>query len=450
MSTPISAIAISHPATNETARRRPFDMLSKMITVTTDTGLVKAIARPSAATSAISVPTHLTIATVDLSLRRGRNLTHLCHSGRKPPAYLGRAGTVARGNPQPQARWLSCRRFTYSRVRCNNRTAVAKIGVLVAVIGIAFALPARAHAVDHLVLDISPTRMAAAASVKTSKQERARLRQLARWRLDARIVGRDFYRSGDAEIFGVSLTRSFSNGHELHAFRAAPRQTVTFDGERGRLKARFGKTLAIDMEIVATAAPHAVEPALPCRGAFAEVAVRLRGTLVLRTGTRFFRTIHRARLSGVVNFNAGGVVDCTPQASTECGNSSTLSVSHGADAALLMSPDENGWTSLSIADRSAASATGYTWYHVMYALGSNPLSGQLPTIAAHLTGPLPIQGSGTFTAQQTSTDVDGACRSTSTTGTFDGTFRVRFAGWGLRTLRLSSADHATFREQRHG
>jgi len=424
VSTPISAIAISHPATNETARRRPFDMLSKMITVTTDTGLVKAIARPSAATSAISVPTHLTIATVDLSLRRGRNLTHLCHSGRKPPAYLGRAGTVARGNPQPQARWLSCRRFTYSRVRCNNRTAVAKIGVLVAVIGIAFALPARAHAVDHLVLDISPTRIAAAASVKTSKQERARLRQLARWRLDARIVGRDFYRSGDAEIFGVSLTRS--------------------------LKARFGKTLAIDMEIVATAAPHAVEPALPCRGAFAEVAVRLRGTLVLRTGTRFFRTIHRARLTGVVNFNAGGVVDCTPQASTECGNSSTLSVSHGADAALLMSPDENGWTSLSIADRSAASATGYTWYHVMYALGSNPLSGQLPTIAAHLTGPLPIQGSGTFTAQQTSTDVDGACRSTSTTGTFDGTFRVRFAGWGLRTLRLSSADHATFSEQRHG
>ena len=74
-----------------------------------------------------------------------------------------------------------------------------------------------------------------------------------------------------------------------------------------------------------------------------------------------------------------------------------------------MSPDENGWASLSIADRSAASA-GYTWYHVMYALGSNPLSGQLPTIAAQLAGPLPIQGSGTFSAQQTSTEMDGACR----------------------------------------
>jgi hypothetical protein len=326
---------------------------------------------------------------------------------------------------------------------------VAKIGVVVAAIGIAFALPARAHAVDHVVLDISPTRIATAASVKTSKQERARLRQLASWRLDGRIVGRDFYRPGDAEIFGVSLTRSFSNGHELHAFRAAPRQTVTFDGERGRLEARFGKTLVIAMEIVATRAPHPAEPPLPCRGAFAAVAVRLRGTFVLRSGTRFFRKIRSAGLTGVVNFNSGGVVDCTPPTSTECGNSSTLSVSKGADAALLMSPDENGWASLSIADRSAVSV-GYTWYHVMYALGSNPLSGQLPTIAAHLAGPLPIQGSGTFTAQQTSTEMDGACRSTSTAGTFAGTFRARFAGWGARTVRFSPADQARYSEQRHG
>jgi hypothetical protein len=325
---------------------------------------------------------------------------------------------------------------------------VAKIGVVVAAIGIAFALPARAHAVDHVVLDISPARIATAALVKTSKQERARLRQLASWRLDGRIVGRDFYRPDDAEIFGVSLTRSFSNGQELHAFRAAPRQTVTFDGERGRLEARFGKTLVIAMEIVATRAPHPAEPPLPCRGAFAAVAVRLRGTFVLRTGTRFFRTIRRTGLTGVVNFNSGGVVDCTPQSSTECESSSTLSVSQGADA-LLMSPDENGWASLSIADRSAASA-GYTWYHVMYALGSNPLSGQLPTIAAHLTGPLPIQGSGTFTAQQTSTEMDGGCRSTSTTGTFDGMFRAQFTGWGVRTLRLNPADHASYSEQRHG
>lgn len=331
----------------------------------------------------------------------------------------------------------------------DNRAAVAKIGVLVAAIGIAFALPVRAHAIDHVVLDISPTRIAGPASAKASKQERARLRQLAQWRLDGRIVGRDFYRPGDAEIFGVSMTRSFSNGHELHAFRAAPRQTITFDGRRGRLKAVFGKALAIDMELVATGAQHTAESPLPCRGEFAAVPVRLRGTFVLRTGTRFFRTIRRVGLTGVVNFNSGGVVDCTPQSSTECGTSSTLSVSQGADAALLMSPDENGWASLSVADRSTASATAYTWYHVMYALGSNPLSGQLPTIAAHLSGPSPIQGSGTFTAQETSIEMDGACRSTSTSGTFDGTFRARFAGWGVRTVRLSH-DQARYSEERHG
>ena len=67
---------------------------------------------------------------------------------------------------------------------------MAKIGMLVAVVGIAFALPARADAVDHVVLDISPTRIAPV-SVKASKQERARLRLLASWRLDGRIVGRD-------------------------------------------------------------------------------------------------------------------------------------------------------------------------------------------------------------------------------------------------------------------
>jgi len=113
-----------------------------------------------------------------------------------------------------------------------------------------------------------------------------------------------------------------------------------------------------------------------------------------------------------------------------------------------MSPDENGWTTLSFADRSAASSAGYTWYHVMYALGANPLSGQLPTIAARLPSMLPIQGSGMFTAQQTSTETHGACHTISATGTFNGTFRTRFAGWGARTLRLNPADHAGYREDR--
>jgi hypothetical protein len=47
-------------------------------------------------------PRHLTIATVDLSRRGGRNLTHLRHSGRESPAYLGHAGTVVGAIPQPK------------------------------------------------------------------------------------------------------------------------------------------------------------------------------------------------------------------------------------------------------------------------------------------------------------------------------------------------------------
>src|SRR6478736_8553484 len=53
---PIAAIAISHPQTKASARRRPDGMLSSTITVTTETGLVNATASPSAATSATSVP----------------------------------------------------------------------------------------------------------------------------------------------------------------------------------------------------------------------------------------------------------------------------------------------------------------------------------------------------------------------------------------------------------
>ena len=97
--------------------------------------------------------------------------------------------------------------------------------VLIVAVGAALALPAQANAVDHLVLDISPTRIAPPVSAKASKQERARVKALAAWRLDGRVVGRDFYRFGDPEIFGVTLSRSFPGGwgHELHAFSSGPR-----------------------------------------------------------------------------------------------------------------------------------------------------------------------------------------------------------------------------------
>jgi hypothetical protein len=325
--------------------------------------------------------------------------------------------------------------------------------VLIAAVGAALALPARGYAVDHLVLDISPTPVAAPVSAKASKQERARVKALAPWRLYGRVVGRDFYRFGDPEIFGVTLSRSFpaGRGRELHAFRAAPKQTVTFDGQRGRWEGRFGNALTLRLEIEATGAQESSDPPLPCLGTFARVPVTLRGTFVLRTGTKFFRTVRRVTLTGLMTFAPTGLVDCTPVVpSPTCGRSTILSLSHRlsgtSDAALLMSPDENGWTSMSVADRSAASSAGYTWYHVMYALGSNPLSGQLPTIAARLASPLPIQGSGTFTARQTSTETNGACSAVTTAGTFTGLFRAQFAGWGTRSVRVNPADDARYRE----
>jgi hypothetical protein len=70
---------------------------------------------------------------------------------------------------------------------------------LIAAVGIALTLPACGYAVDHVVLDVSPMRISALVPANASKQERARIRALARWRLDGRVVGRDFYRphSGD-------------------------------------------------------------------------------------------------------------------------------------------------------------------------------------------------------------------------------------------------------------
>jgi hypothetical protein len=50
-------IASSHPQMNAIARRRPDDMPSKTITVTTEPGLVKATASPRPAISGVSVPT---------------------------------------------------------------------------------------------------------------------------------------------------------------------------------------------------------------------------------------------------------------------------------------------------------------------------------------------------------------------------------------------------------
>lgn len=258
---------------------------------------------------------------------------------------------------------------------------------------------------------------------------------------------------GGKQIFGVSLSRAFMNGHaeELHAFRAAPSHTVTFDGQRGRWEARFGGLLTVEMTITATGAPQAVGESQGCRGELAQVPVDLRGSLILRTATKFFRTIRHARLTGNVTFNPGGPVDCTLPQAGSCTQSSTLSVTKQGSGfpsvTLLMSPDSGGWTSLSFADRRASAFDGATWYHVMRVAGLNPLAGLLPTIAARLPATHPIQGRGAFTAQQTSIETHGSCRTVSATGTFTGTFRTQFAGWGARAVILDPAGYAQYREE---
>jgi hypothetical protein len=325
--------------------------------------------------------------------------------------------------------------------------------ILVAAVAGALALPARGYAVDHVVLIVSPTRIAAQPPTKTAAKHKPSL--LPGWRLSGRVIGATSSdpRSpggGGRETFGVSLGRTRANGDplELHGFRAAPIRTVTFDGGSGRWAARFGDVLRISMAIRSTGSPTPIGEAQGCRGAFAQVPVELRGTFVLRTRTAFFATIRRSRLAGVVTFNQGGPVDCTPAQppeSASCPQSRTLAVSR-QDATLLTSSDSGGWATLSFADRRLSALDGATWYHVMWAVGFDPLAGTLPSVSVRLPGRLSIQGSGKFAAGQTSTETTGACRTVSATGAFSGIFRARFTGWGARTLRLAG-DRATYREE---
>jgi hypothetical protein len=311
--------------------------------------------------------------------------------------------------------------------------------VLIVALGVALALPGRAHAVDHVVLIVPPTRIAALPATRGA------------WMLSGRVVGPTS--TGATETFGVSLTRSFMAGRaeELHGFRAAPAHTVTFDGERGRWDAHFGTLLRVTMSITATGAQEPIGAAQGCRGALMRVPVELRGTFVLRTGTTFFKTIRRARLAGTVTFNPGGSIDCTAPAASSCTMDDILHANRRitvtSDAMLLMSPSSGGWTSLVFADRAGASQAG-TWYHVMRVTGFNPLTHSPPAITVRLPSTLPIRGSGSFVPEQASTTQFGPCRTSTSSGTFNGTFRTQFAGWGARLLVLAPADNAGYSEYR--
>lgn len=294
-----------------------------------------------------------------------------------------------------------------------------RFGVTALLLVVTLALPTVGHAADHLVLVVSPTKLPAFGS----------------WKLDGRVVGADY--PGGTEIFGISLSRSFLHGQadELHGFRAAPSQTITFDGARGRWAAAVGD-VTVRMALSATGAPQNTSESQGCRGAFAQVPVELRGAFALRTRTKFFKTIRRTRLVGQVIYNRGGPVDCSPQPAADCAASRSLYASRPDGTAMVQSwSTAGGGMNVSFADRLAG---GAAWYHVMWVYGFDPFSGQLPSIGLRSPRGSPIQGAATFTAGATTTD-QGACPAVSVAGALTGSFRTRFVGWGPRVLALNSA-----------
>jgi hypothetical protein len=301
------------------------------------------------------------------------------------------------------------------------------VASVLAVVG-ALALPAPAFAVDHVSLFVSPSRLGGADG----------------WRLTASVPAPEFQ---GGEILGVTLTRSSLNGRavESHALRATmPAPTVSFDGRRGRwnIRNQLGPVLSVNLAIRATGAAQPLAQYRECTGAFARMPVALTGRLVLRTQTAFFGTIRRVRLRGQVIFNRGGPVACTRTATTACMPSTSLSAWTADSAATLYATsDAAGTLILTIREPVAASsAPGPVWYHLVTVTGFAPLVGALPTLQVGVPPSFPLTGSGTFTGSQSAETTAGPCRLTRMRGSFTGSFRTRFAGWGVRTLTLSGGE----------
>lgn len=314
---------------------------------------------------------------------------------------------------------------------------VTRVGnVLTVVSSAVLALPATALAADHAFLSITPTKLAKAGPLEA-------------WRLQG-VTADSSYSPAlmPREQLGVTLQRPLRNGRgeEQHAFRAAPEHSLTFDGTSGRWDARFGTMLTVRMTIRTTGFPQPVERSLACLGAFVRVPVVLRGTFTLPTRTKAFKTVRRTRLAATVTYNSGGTVRCGNAGGQTCTATNSFSASAGRGAQLLASSDLGGWLSLAFADTGSQGIDGAVWYHVMLLRRFNPFAGVLPGLTVRVPVKLPIQGSGVFTASETSTEQEGTCRTTTARGAFDGVFRTRFFGWGARTF--STPDSATYSESR--
>jgi hypothetical protein len=289
----------------------------------------------------------------------------------------------------------------------------------------AFGSSSSAHAANYIALTVGPIEVAPG------------------WTLSTVVTNGSFSR-GD-EIVGLTLRRAFlaDRGEELHALRGHPkRTTISFDGRRGRWATGglLGEAARVDLAIEATGPGTAVEDAWGCRGAFTRIPVRLRGTLALRTGTRFFKTIARTRLAGFVTTDAGAV-SCDPVPPVACQRSSTLHAG-GLSASLLASQRRLG-----LQFREPASATA-AWYHVLVVSGYDVLAGSPAELTVAGPSVPAIRGSARFVGQASSETTSGPCRMTSTSGAATGSFRASFVGWGVRTITLQPSAAATFNETR--
>jgi hypothetical protein len=311
-----------------------------------------------------------------------------------------------------------------------RRRGVASI---VAVLG-ALALPAPASAIDHVSLQLYPSAVPGKPG----------------WRLTGTAPGPEFF--GGSEILGVTLRRSFRAGtaEEIHGLRQTlETRTFSFDGERGswRSQGLLGDVLTVNMRVVRNGAERAVPGYRACRGDFVEVPVLLRGTFVLRTKTRFFGSIRKVQLRGLVTYNRGGPVDCSASAPATCPSLTQLFAWNVGEDDNVSVFTEDSKSSLILGFREPVGRTGPVWYHWMSVSGFDPLTGELPRLEVRLPPASPITGGGTFTALESSESTVAGCRRTDVRGTFAGTFRTRFAGWGARTLAVSNgvAEYHSFR-----
>jgi hypothetical protein len=263
----------------------------------------------------------------------------------------------------------------------------------------------------------------------------------AGWSLSASGTTADFDSVSGKEILGVTLARARSDrARELHARRVhLDAATISFDGIRGRWRTSgtAGKHLAVDMSITARGAPKevAVGESLPfaCRGSFVRVPVTLTGRFVVRTGTKALETITRDRLAGVVTYNRGGPVECGLATRAACESSASLTAAGGsATGSQSLSVDRGG---RSMVLQLAQPRSG--WAHVLLLSRVDVLAGELPTIRLQVPAKLPVTGSATFVAGETTESVEGGCRTATTTGELRGTLVARFAAWGARTFGVA-------------